>query len=221
MTTWLEHVKKWGDCQRCPLGQQRSLICLARSEWPAGAAMPNLRLPCDIAFVGEAPGMSEDAFGLPFVGPAGDLLNTIIHRALLGDTTTAFTNLVACYPRHAKETGDHRPERGEILECRQRLVEFVNLAQPRLIVRVGSLVQEYLNFDRSVSFVDIVHPAYILARMAPAQKSGAANDCSVKLRNAWHKVLQSPKQPWKKWETVYAASETKTGEYWDDEEIAF
>jgi len=130
--TWEEHVDKWKDCQRCPLAQQRGNICLARGTLPAA-----------VLFVGEAPGSSEDTLGLPFVGPAGQLLDQIIERALPTGTSYALTNLVACYPREAKSRGDNEPERGEILECRPRLIEFVNIARPKLIVLVGNLTDHY------------------------------------------------------------------------------
>lgn len=41
-------------------------------------------LPCDVAFVGEAPGVSEDTIGQPFVGPAGDVMDTVVRRSLAG-----------------------------------------------------------------------------------------------------------------------------------------
>lgn len=208
MNTWSQHVQKWKDCQRCPLGQQRHNICLTRSDWPSGQPRPNLRLPCDIVLVGEAPGMSEDTAGLPFVGPAGEHpaygLNYILDQALYGfpppELTYAITNLVLCYPREAKSRGDNEPERGEILECRTRLVEFMNLAQPRLIVRVGNLVSRYMNFDNTVPMVDIVHPAHILRpTMALAQKGMATDKSIVTIRSAVEDVLQLPRTKWQQW----------------------
>lgn len=205
MTNWLQHVERWSGCQRCALGQQRDLICLARSEFVPGQVAPNLHLPCDVLFVGEAPGMNEDAGGLPFVGPAGNLLDQIIERSIPQGATYAMTNLVACFPRHAKVRGDNEPEPAEVFACRERLVEFINMAQPRLIVRVGSMVEQYLNFNRSVHMVDIVHPAFILARLPAAQKSMAVNKCVVQVHRACG-VLQSPRIEWKKWELKDAES---------------
>ncbi len=204
---WSEHVNRWKGCQRCPLGKQRHNICLARSDWPAGTAKPNLYLPCDIVLVGEAPGMSEDTAGLPFVGPAGEHplygLNTIIEQAIEGFPTRftySITNLVACYPREAKAKKENEPEHGEILECRPRLVEFINLAQPRLIVRVGTLVQRYMNFDNTIPLVDIVHPAHILRPSTPlAKKQMATNKSIVTIRSAIEDVLQLPRLEWKQW----------------------
>lgn len=209
MATWLQHIERWDGCKRCPLGDQRFKMCFGRSEWPPGTDFPNLHLPCDVLFVGEAPGANEDTAGLPFVGPAGRLLDQIIEQSLPQEVTYAMTNLVACFPRHAKERGDNEPERGEVLECRPRLVEFINLAQPRLIVQVGEMVYQYLNFNRSVPTVHIVHPAFILARLSPAAKPGAINKCVVQIRKACRDVLQSPRTPWQAWEIDSAEAQTE------------
>lgn len=192
---WLQHVEKWQSCQRCPLAQQRGNICLARGT-----------LPCDVLFCGEAPGMSEDALGQPFMGPAGHLMDQIIRRALEthSNVTYVLTNLVACFPREAKQRGDNEPERGEIYECRPRLIEFVNIARPRLIVTVGDLAGQYSQFDSSIPFLSIVHPAYILARLPTAQKGMAANKCAVQIRTAVERMLESPVTEWKPWGEKYA-----------------
>lgn len=198
MSTWLEHVERWRDCQQCPLAQQRDCICLARGIVPA-----------DVLFIGEAPGMSEDALGRPFIGPAGQRLDRIIERALPAGLPIALTNLVACFPREAKQAGDNEPERGEILACRGRLVEFVNIAQPRLIVRVGSLAQSYCNFDGSVPYADIVHPAWILRRPLAAQH-GDTNKAVVTIRTAWAGVADLPARPWQQWGGEHAEGKPRT-----------
>ena len=188
MVTWIEHVAKWRDCQLCPLCRQRDRICLARGS-----------IPADVVFCGEAPGASEDARGVPFDGPAGNLLDQIVERAVPKEVSRLFCNLVACYPREAKERGDNEPERDEILACRPRLYELINLAQPRLIVCVGGLATEYVDHSAGVSCVDIVHPAFILARMPLVQKSQAINKCIVVIRCAVDGMLQSERRPFTKW----------------------
>lgn len=65
------HVENWSDCRACELHLWRRNVVLARGA-----------LPCDVLFVGEAPGKSEDAVGAPFVGPAGQLLDAIVAGAL-------------------------------------------------------------------------------------------------------------------------------------------
>ena len=130
----------------------------------------------------------------PFVGPAGHLLDQIIERALPPGTTYALTNLVACFPREAKARGDNEPEPGEIAACRPRLMEFIKLCHPRLVVLVGSLASNYIGHDAygkvcGASALDIIHPAAIL-RMPLAQKQMAVQKVIVVLRNAVECVLQ-------------------------------
>lgn len=202
MTTqdqWIKHVGKWRDCQRCPLGKQRGNICLARGN-----------LPCDVLFIGEAPGMSEDAWAQPFVGPAGQLLDKIIARSLPAGTSCAMTNLVACFPREAKSRGDNEPERGEILECRPRLVEFVNIARPRLVVTVGTLAEQYVGemCPPDCPRVHIIHPAAILAHMPMAQKGFAVQKCVVQVSNAYSDVLQADNK-FQPWETEHAGGKAR------------
>lgn len=177
MTTWLEHVARWKDCTRCPLAQQRSNIVIARGQ-----------VPCDVLFVGEAPGSSEDALGLPFVGPAGKLLDQIIAQSVPADVPYVLTNLVCCFPAEAKARGDNEPEVSEIEACRPRLVEFIELARPKLVVRVGRLAQDFCEHDSygkilGAEVCDIDHPAYIL-RMPLVQRGYAVMRAGINLRNA-------------------------------------
>lgn len=187
---WTDHVNKWKDCRACPLCDQRDRIVLGRGQ-----------VPCDVLFIGEAPGEVEDTTGLPFKGPAGRLLDQIIERALPKEVTHALTNLVCCFPREAKLRGENEPDRSEMLACRPRLVEFVNLARPKLIVCVGHLATEYVDHADTVPCCDIVHPAYILAHMPAVQKDFAINKSIVQVRSAVERVLQTEHGPFTKWGT--------------------
>ena len=217
MSAWTEHVAKWKDCTNCPLCQQRDQICLARGS-----------LPADIVFIGEAPGASEDAIGQPFKGPAGKLLDQIIERAYSRVIPTTFTNLVACFPREAKERGDNEPEREEIEACHSRLVEFINIAQPKLIVCVGALATKYVNHDDNVRCVDIVHPAAII-RMPLAQQQMAVQKSIVVLRNAVEDMLNSNRSKFTKWGDNNASSQShhhistrkQLRQAYDDSDIPF
>lgn len=189
--TWTEHVTQWKDCQLCPLAAQRGRICLARGA-----------VPCDVLFVGEAPGASEDALGQPFRGPAGEVLDQIVERAVPTDVPVAFTNLVCCFPREAKERGDNEPEDAEILACRPRLTEFVNLSQPRLIVCVGSLATQYVDHGDTVPCVDIIHPAATFPpRMPQAQAQMARQRAVTVLRDAVGRAMATPRRPFEEWGT--------------------
>ena len=155
MTPFQKHKKKWRNCERCDLYERRSKVVLCRGK-----------LPCDILFVGEAPGISEDVLGRPFVGPAGKLLDRIIERAIGTDFRLAFTNLVGCIPKGEDGKKLTEPEPKCIKKCSSRLKELVLIAKPELVFCVGKLSAKHM-FDTIVgsaapTLVNIVHPAAIL-----------------------------------------------------------
>lgn len=199
MSAWTDHVDRWKDCQLCPLGKQRDRICLGRGV-----------VPCDVVFLGEAPGPSEDATGQVFYGPAGDLLDKIIERAFepwqvpgtvgqgYNSIRYSLNNLVACFPREAKGRGDNEPDSSEIRACEPRLIEFINLARPRLIVCVGSLASSWVDHNDVVKCVDIRHPAFIL-RMPLSQRQMEIQRATVVIARATEVVMAQPAPEWKEW----------------------
>ena len=166
------HKQHWHNCTRCPLHTFRHKVVLWRGY-----------VPCDICFIGEAPGEQEDNEGFPFVGPAGMLLDDLIHDTLMaldrdGETihpTLAITNVVACLPL---ENQLRPPTSEEIEACHPRLVEFLKLAKPKHVVMVGDIAKSsslaatlgqmpsafLLPGERSlqVQTHNIIHPAAIL-----------------------------------------------------------
>lgn len=167
MSVYSDHRDKWSDCQLCVLSACRQKVVLARGK-----------IPCDVLFVGEAPGASEDVLGQPFVGPAGKLLDDIVLVSTTRVDVTlriAFTNLVCCIPtiNDGEKTTD--PPKSAISACSARLRELVGIAKPRLIVCVGGLSTkevpkilggtydaDKLPFGESIPTVSITHPAAIL-----------------------------------------------------------
>lgn len=159
MTRFQLHVLEWKDCTRCSLHETRTRVCLYRGE----------TVRCDVLFVGEAPGVSEDVLGRPFVGPAGELLDRIVRRAVPDGWRVGYTNLVGCMP---VVDGDKRdPDDESVRACAPRLVDLVSICRPKLVVCVGKLAKTWLNTPMSrdairmpipVRFVDVVHPAAIL-----------------------------------------------------------
>ena len=190
LTPFQAHKERWRDCTACDLHKVRHQVVLARGK-----------IPCDILFVGEAPGRSEDALGVPFIGPAGKLLDEIIESALFfsperedvrplwADMRIAFTNLICCIPIDEDEKLDEPPH-DSVMACRPRLMEFANIAKPKLIVKVGKHAQAYLEpgYRDSVRLppckrMEMVHPAFIL-RAVPAQQNVLTQRAIVTLRNA-------------------------------------
>lgn len=153
-TPWEIHRDKWKSCTRCPLHSTRRNVVLARGA-----------IPCQVLFIGESPGQSEDVLGQPFVGPAGHLLNYIVDMALPPEMTRAFTNLVACIPIGEEGTKTAEPDPKCIEACEPRLDEFIRTCNPDLIVHVGALASKWHSQWRAaagVPFVQVAHPAFIL-----------------------------------------------------------
>lgn len=157
-------------------------------------------LPCDVLFVGEAPGESENVAVQPFVGPAGRLLDVIIERALGKDSGLAvgFTNLLCCIPREGvRKAAEPLPE--EVGACAPRLREMVEIADGsperetlKLIVAVGAVAQTYLRrgykhsveLHRRVPLVEIVHPAWILREARQAATGMEISRAAAAIRTA-------------------------------------
>lgn len=157
-SAYQQHVAKWSSCTACALCERRKKVVLVRGK-----------LPSDVLFIGEAPGQSEDVLGVPFVGPAGQLLDEIIedaveHSELLEPPRMAWTNLVACIPKDDSNTKVSEPPLDAIEVCSGRLKEIVAIANPRLIVMVGKLSEKYVKPTEvhRRRYVGIVHPAAIL-----------------------------------------------------------
>lgn len=222
MTTWLDHVEKWRDCTACPLHCQRSNICLARGSVPCavlfiGEAPGQVEDALGQPFRGPAGRLLDQIiwYALPHQKHDGyyiedsDEYDAITIRgcrrchkvgAELAENpciplvTYALTNLVACFPAEAKARGDNEPELSEIKSCRPRLMEFIDLCKPKLVVCVGSLASDWVQHDaygkvRGADAVAIVHPAAIL-RMPLAQKQMAVQRCIIQIRNAVDAVIQ-------------------------------
>lgn len=166
MTRYELHVRNWKHCDRCESARTRHQVCLLRGT-----------IPCDVLFIGEAPGESEDTLGRPFVGPAGILLNSIVSRAIGNRATVAFTNLVGCIPVEDGTNKATEPSDESIEACAPRLQEIVKIASPRLIVCVGKLASVKVGEDSlwlkgrieltdnkggSIKTVTITHPAAML-----------------------------------------------------------
>jgi DNA polymerase len=169
------HKRKWEHCTGCLLAKTRLHVVLVRG-----------RVPCEVLFIGEAPGASEDVIGQPFIGPAGKLLDLIIEQGLDGQFDYALTNLVCCIPT-AEEGKLPEPPKEAIEACSKRLAEFVALCHPKLIVSVGKLSDKWVikmpGVAVRIKWASIVHPAAIL-RMDIAQRGLAIQRCVATLEDA-------------------------------------
>jgi DNA polymerase len=110
-------------------------LCPHRRNAVPGEGNPKARL----MLIGEGPGATEDATGRPFVGQAGQLLNSILEAIELKREDVYITNIVKCRPPQ-----NRKPLPDEIASCMPYLHRQVALIRPRVMVALGGTAGEAL-----------------------------------------------------------------------------
>lgn len=120
---WTALADRARGCTACPeLAAARTLVVV-------GTAPPGAR----VLLLGEAPGAQEDATGRPFVGRAGQLLDTLLAEAGLPRADVAVLNVLKCRP-----PGNRAPTRAEATRCRGWLDRQLALVDPVVVVTLGT-----------------------------------------------------------------------------------
>jgi len=139
-----------------------------------------------VMFIGEAPGAEEDRQGVPFVGPAGKLLDRMLAAIGLARGDVYITNILPWRP-----PGNRSPTDAEIAACLPFIERHIELVAPRLLVLVGGtaaktllgtrdgimklrgrwFTYESVHMAAPIPARAIFHPAYLLR--SPAQKREA------------------------------------------------
>ena len=120
---------EWRDCQQCALASTRTQVVVGRGN-PQSSLM----------FVGEAPGFHEDKQGLPFVGQAGKLLDTLLAEVGIPGDGYYIANVLKCRP-----PGNRDPQPDEIAACEGYLFKQVELIRPRVICTLGNFATKLLS----------------------------------------------------------------------------
>lgn len=149
---------EWESCTKCPLGQRRLQV---NGNFVRGEGKPR-----SVMFIGEGPGVEEEAEGRPFIGRSGKILRGILQKLDFKDFY--ITNAVTCRacvpaedaqgnPRFRKGVQvfkDERPLPPYLAACNPRLQEEIYLVDPIVIVALGGTAAETL-LGRSVSILAI------------------------------------------------------------------
>jgi uracil-DNA glycosylase family 4 len=118
-------------CIACQLHQTRTQVVFGAGNADA-----------DLMFIGEAPGADEDRLGLPFVGRAGKLLDTLLGEIGLERTDVFIANTLKCRPPNNRD-----PYPNEIESCSGYLRRQVELIQPKVICTLGNFSTKLLRAD--------------------------------------------------------------------------
>jgi len=148
-------------CTRCGLAETRTQVVFADGN-------PRARL----MVVGEAPGAREDETGLPFVGPAGQLLDLLLQSIDLSRRDSVYIcNVLKCRP-----PGNRNPLPDEIDLCSGFLRRQIAWVKPEVILAVGTFAGQLLTGEarplgklrgtvytyEETSLVVTYHPAALL-----------------------------------------------------------
>lgn len=96
-------------------------------------------MPANIMVIGEAPGAEELRTGVPFVGRAGELLNVLLAEAGINRADIRVTNTCGCVDLSRE---DKRPLPAELMACRPRLEQEIDMTDPRIIVLLGNTAMD-------------------------------------------------------------------------------
>ena len=152
-------------CTRCPqLAAGRTTVVFGSGNADA-----------DLMFVGEAPGANEDKQGIPFVGQAGRLLDTLLGEIGLTRGDVFVANVLKCRP-----PGNRDPLPQEIDACQDYLFRQLELIEPKVVCTLGNFATKLMRGDptgitrlhgreelrligpRNVRLYPIFHPAAAL-----------------------------------------------------------
>lgn len=109
------------NCKKCRLWELRNNVVIGKGNPKA-----------DILLIGEGPGQQEDLQGIPFVGPAGQLLDKMLASVGLSLDEVYIANIVKCRP-----PGNRDPYDDEKEACINYLRYQFKLIEPKIIVCLG------------------------------------------------------------------------------------
>ena len=169
---WAELERAVKTCTLCPLHKTRTQgvfgVGNRAAQWMV---------------IGEAPGADEDRQGEPFVGRAGQLLNSMLKAIGLPREHVFIANILKSRPPNNR---DPKPE--EVQACIPYLFRQIELVNPKLILCVGRIAaQTLLETDTPIGklrgqlhriagnrpMVVTYHPAYLLRSPGEKRKSWA------------------------------------------------
>ena len=126
-----------------------------------------------LVIVGEGPGSVEDEYGVPLIGPSGQLLDKALWSVGVTRDRVYTTNIVKCRPK-----GNRTPTVEEGRFCAKSWLDTeIQLVKPLVIVALGSVALKYLYGDKGritkdrgrwfdtkygIPAIATFHPAYLL-----------------------------------------------------------
>lgn len=150
------------QCKACELHKTRTSVVFSDGTPEA-----------QIMLIGEAPGADEDMSGTPFVGRAGQLLNTFLSEAGFDRKKDFYIcNTIKCRPPQNRV-----PSNEEKRACQAYLAGQISIIKPKIILLCGATAAQsfieqdfkisqirgkWLNLFDNIETMAIFHPSYLL-----------------------------------------------------------
>ena len=111
-----------------------------------GPSPAEVRKPAALMLVGEQPGDQEDLQGLPFVGPAGKVLDKVLGELDIPRSSVYVTNAVKHFKfiQRGKLRLHQSPRMSEITACRPWLLAEIDAVRPKVVLCLGASASKSL-----------------------------------------------------------------------------
>lgn len=196
ITQFIQLLKGY-NCKRCSLCEHDNTVVVSRGNPAKG-----------IMLVGEAPGAVEDQDGVPFSGPAGQLMDQAFAAAGINTNLELYlTNCVRCRPIASEFSGkqNYTPKVDQRRQCLPFLLHEIKLINPRIVIACGAIAAETLfklkqprmtaiggtivnpdvpQLQNKICYI-MHHPAYVLHQ----KKAGGEAFIKAK-RTLWNEILK-------------------------------
>ena len=127
----LKLKREYSECKRCPL------LVKNRTNVVFGVGDAD---SCKVVIIGEAPGMKEDTFGVPFIGPSGKILNSFLEEINLSREKDVYIlNTILCRPPK-----NRNPKSEELKNCKERLEKQLFILKPKVLITLGNFATRYI-----------------------------------------------------------------------------
>lgn len=168
----IQKIKKACEqCTLCDLSKTRTHVVFSDGKTSA-----------PIMLIGEAPGAEEDASGVPFVGRAGKLLNSILDECEISRKEQLYIcNTIKCRPPE-----NRLPTNEEKQLCSQYLMSQINIIKPKVIILCGATAAKsflgnkikisqirgkWYKILNDINAMVIFHPSYLLRNHSQEENS--------------------------------------------------
>lgn len=197
------------SCTACPLSAQASPV-------PCNGP-PNPRF----AVVGEAPGVTENRRGAPFMGQSGRLIRRLMAEAGVEATEGLWLNVVSCWPYGPPST-EHQQA------CRPHFDAQLELAGTEWVLAVGGVALGAFAYDGHLTrlhgcflavdgrwVMPVWHPAYLLRNRQRWQQEKVVNA----LKGFWAAVNRQVAPEWLAGDSCVACDRKAT--VWDERQMPY